>query len=319
MKYKIVSIGSCVKDVVFYTDQAELIKNPKNDPTKTHLLGFEYGAKIKSNEVYDSYGGGAANTAINFANLGLKTGAIAAVGADGLGLEIMSRLKKKRVDTGFIMMDKKASTGLSFLVVDKKSNEHVVLVSYGANDNLNVTRLPNTDWFYVSSVSTTKWSQIMDKVIKNKAKLAWNPGGTQLKAGYKKLKKYLKQTDILLLNKDEAIELCLSAGIKIKGWNSRKLVETLWSFGPGMVSMTDGIKGVWVYYAGKHYFDKPHHGKPKDTTGAGDCFGSTLVASIIKTKGDIKKSIKYAIKNSSALVFKPGAQEGLLPWKKIIK
>ncbi|MFH0819330.1 MAG: carbohydrate kinase family protein [Patescibacteria group bacterium] len=319
MKYDVVCMGSCVRDIVFYTSEAEFLKNPKNDPTKVFLLGFEYGAKIKSDEVYYSFGGGAANTAINFANLNLKTAIISAVGDDGLGAEIINRLKQKKVDSKFISVEKKLPTGLSFLVVDKNSNEHVVLVSYGANNGLKKIPHIDTKWLYVSSLSTNKWAHLMDEAIRTKVQIAWNPGATQLKAGYMKLKKYFKYTDVLLLNKDEAIELCLSAGIKLKKWDEKKLAEIIWSWGVGLVSITDGIKGVWVYYANKHYYKKPHHGKPKDTTGAGDCFGSTLIAGLIKTKGDINKSLDLAIKNSSALVFKPGAQEGLLTWQELNK
>lgn len=312
--YNIISIGSCVRDMVFYTDAAEFIKNPKNDPTKAYLLGFEYGAKIKSDEVYYSFGGGAANTAVNFSGLGLKAGIIAAIGRDGFGQEIFQQLKNKKVKTDLLQIKKNSHTGLSFLVVDKKTNEHFILVSYGANNSLEFNQSVNTDWYYVSSLGGKKWPVIMDKIIKTKKKIAWNPGATQLKSGYSKLKKYLSHIEVLILNKDEAIELCLSA--KKKG-QIIKMLKIIHQWGPKKVVITDGEKGAWVYDGKKIYFDKPHHKKPKDTTGAGDCFGSTFVTGLIKTKGDIKRSMRLAMINTSSLVFTPGAQEGLLSWKEL--
>jgi sugar/nucleoside kinase (ribokinase family) len=315
-KFNVISIGSCVRDIIFYTDKAEFIKNPKNDPTKIYLLGFEYGAKIKSDEVYYSFGGGAANTAINFAGLGLKVGVIAALGNDGFGAEIKSRLKNKKVNTELLQIKKNNHTGLSFLVVDKKSNEHFILVSYGANNTLEFNKSINTDWYYVSSLGGKNWSAIMDKIVKTKKKIAWNPGATQLQAGYGKLKKYFSKIEVLILNKDEAIELCLSA--KKKG-TIAKMLKIIHQWGPKKIVITDGEKGAYVYDGKKIYFDRPHHKKPKDTTGAGDCFGSTFITGLIKTKGDIIKSMRLAIRNTTSLVFTPGAQEGLLNWKQLNK
>ena len=315
-KYNIISIGSCVRDIVFYTDAAEFIKNPKNDPTKIYLLGFEYGAKIKSDEVYYSFGGGAANTAVNFAGLGLQAGIMAAIGNDGFGQEIIQRLKNKKVSTDLLQIKKDNHTGLSFLVVDKKSNEHFILVSYGANNFLEFNKQVKTDWYYVSSLGGKNWPQIMQKIIKTKRKIAWNPGATQLRAGFKALRKYLPHVEVLILNKDEAIELCLSA--KKKG-QVIKMLKIIHQWGPKKVVITDGEKGAYVYDGKKVYFDQPHHKKPKDTTGAGDCFGSTFITGLIKTKGNIKTAMRLAMINTSSLVFTPGAQEGLLNWRQLNK
>lgn len=318
-----VTIGSCVRDIIFYTDQAEFLKNPKDDPTKLYLLGFEYGAKIKSNEITYSFGGGASNTAVNFAGLKLKTGIISCLGKNGFGSEIEKRLKSKKVDVSLMKRSALMPTGISFLVVDKKTNEHFLLVSYGANDELKVSQEDlkkfATDWFYVSSLSSASWLRIMESVVGQKKKIAWNPGSMQLKAGYHKIKKYLKATDVLLLNKDEAIELCLSAGIRMKNWSAKKLAEIIWDWGIDLSCVTEGQKGAWIYDGQKYYFGKPNHGKPKDTTGAGDCFGSTFVAGLIKTKGDINTAMKLALANTASLVFKPGAQEGLLSWEQLKK
>ena len=321
--FNIITIGSCIRDIVFYTDQAEFIKNPKDDPTKVYLLGFEYGAKIKSDEIVYSFGGGAANTAVNFANLGMKTGIISCLGKDGVAVEIKKRLQQKKVNPAFLETSKKTPTGLSFLVVDKKSHEHFVLVSYGANNDLQVNeqllKKVNTNWFYVSSLNVRNWPQIMNRLVKTKKKIAWNPGSTQLKAGYKFLKKYFSAIEVLLLNKDEAIELCLSAGLKMKNWSAANLAEIIWGFGANIVAVTDGANGAWICNDGKVYFNKPHHNKPKDTTGAGDCFGSTFVAGLMKTNYQIKQAMKLAIANTSSLVFTTGAQEGLLTWSQLIK
>ncbi|MBU0731287.1 carbohydrate kinase family protein [Patescibacteria group bacterium] len=322
-KFNVVTIGTAVRDVVFYTDEGEVFKNPKKDPAKLELLGFEHGAKMKSEDVYFTFGGGAANAAVNFSGLGLKTAAIAGVGDDMDGKDILLNLKKNKVDTSLIKTDKKNRSGLSFLTVDKNSNEHVVFVYYGANLTLNVNPADlnkfNTDWFYVSSIASPAWPQIMKAAAQTGSRIAWNPGATQLRSGFKKLANLLPNIEILLVNKDEATELILSKNPREKRFDIKSILKELFAWGPGIVVISDGRKGAWIYDGINVYFDKPGPQKPKDTTGAGDCFGSTFVGALHKTKYDFKKSIDLATKNASALVDHPGAQIGLLKWQKLIK
>ena len=320
-KYDVITIGSAVRDVVFYTDEGELIKNPKKDPTKLELLGFELGAKLKSDEVHFTFGGGATNTAINFVGLGLKTGTVVNIGDDMDGQDILNNLKKHKVDISLVKKDKQNRSGLSYLVVDENSNEHVVFVYYGANDNLNLQKLKgvDTEWVYISSISSNNWPQIIKAAQNSTARIAWNPGSTQLRAGFKKLANFFPDIEVLLLNKDEATELVLTKNPKTKKLGVKDLLKEIFLWGPGIVAISDGRKGVWVYDGVNIYFDKPHHKNPKDTTGAGDCFGSTFVSGLHKTDYDIKKSIKLAVANTSSLVFKPGAQIGLLKWNQLNK
>jgi len=56
-KHKITTVGSGVMDIMFKTAEGVLIDN-RQDPTKQRLMGFEYGAKLVSNDVNFCYGGG---------------------------------------------------------------------------------------------------------------------------------------------------------------------------------------------------------------------------------------------------------------------
>jgi sugar/nucleoside kinase (ribokinase family) len=80
----ITTIGSALYDVMFYTDEAVLTYNP-TDILRQRLISFEYGAKIYSKDAHFVGGGSAANVAVTFANLGIKTQIISAVGNDFLG------------------------------------------------------------------------------------------------------------------------------------------------------------------------------------------------------------------------------------------
>ena len=51
-----------------------------------------------------------------------------------------------------------------------------------------------------------------------------------------------------------------------------------------------------------------------DTVGAGDAFGSGLLAGLIRFE-DFEKALKIAIRNSAAVLCRVGAQNGLLKIK----
>ncbi len=319
-KIDIISIGSALRDVLFYTSEGEVVNNPKKDVTKLKLLGFELGAKLKSAEVYFAWGGGAINTAVNFAGLGLRTGIKAAVGSDMDGREIIDYLRSRQVETSLIVKNQKERTGFSFLAIDQKSREHTVFVYYGANRELRMKNEElkiNTDWYYVSSLNSKYWPEIMRQLISTRKKITWNPGQEQLAKGYRGLINYLSGIEVFILNRDEATELCLSK--KAGAWSVKEMLQEIFAWGPALVVITEGAKGVQAYDGCRFYQDRPHHGRPKDTTGAGDCFASSLVAGLIKFPGQIKLAMKIGIINSSSLVMRPGAQNGLLSWAQIKK
>lgn len=317
-KFELVTIGSVLKDTIFYTAEGEVVANPKIDPTKLQLLGFELGAKLKSREVFFSSGGGAANTAVNFSGLNFTTGIIAALGADAEGIFLKKQLQIKGVDCSLLKTERKLNTGSSLIIVDKKSNEHVAFVYYGSSETLQLSARDlykfTTDWFYIAALNSPYWEKNLTLLLKQSARFAWNPGKQQITAGLEKLNRYLKKVDVLMLNTDEATELLLSSGKK--DLSIPQMLKALHQTGIKICLITDGAAGAYVYDGEKIYFQKPHHGKPKDTTGAGDCFCSTFIAGLIKFQ-DINKAMKMAMLNSAALVMLPGAQNGLLSWKQL--
>lgn len=328
--FEVVTLGSSLRDLYYSTDQGMVIQNPYPDPTKLKLLGFELGVKIRSNHVLFSYGGGAGNTAVNLAGLGVQVGIESCVGKDIDGEALREHYNKRGIGTAGLIETTADRTGLSFLVLDKRTKEHVAFVFYGANERLKVTRTTldkvPSQWLYVASLNMRSWEQSMRAIVTAKRQLFWNPGGTQIAGGLQRLRPYLQRTDVLLLNRDEATELMLSdPQCKVdRGMcehvveGSRLLVRGLKPWVRGWVVITDGARGAYAFDGTQLVYDKPHHGAPVDTTGAGDCFGSTLLAGLVKTN-DIRRAMRAAIVNTSSAVMHLGAQHGLLTWSQIRK
>ncbi len=329
-QFDVVAVGGVVGDVTFYTNKGRVFKTPEN-LTEQRMLGFEYGAKIPIHEAYFTLGGGAANAANIFSLLELKTAILCRVGDDKEGENIRDTLKDKNIHLDFMQKDASLRSGVSFIICSgKKEHEHIAFTYRGANETLEITenilQRIDTHYYYVSSLSGDNWMRgfkaLVSHAKKNHSKLAWNPGSAQIQAGKKMLENELKKIDILILNKDEAIEFVLT-GIRIGKRNPRFLNKTLYllnmlsDWGPKTVVITEGIKGASVLHFGKFYNTKSIKRKAINTTGVGDAFGATFVATLLENSKDVLRALRMSAINSASVVTRIGAQEGALSKKEL--
>jgi len=326
-KVDVVTVGSAIKDVMFYSDEVEVIKN-KNNLTKQKLMAVEYGAKLEVGEVFLNFGGGAMNVGVGLRNFGLKVAPLVNVGKDVNGQEIFYFLRKMKMNTSLVQVDKKHATGFSFILTALNDKEHTIFTFKGSTRHLKIPNLKNikTSWYAVSSLSLNDWDQELNKVLKEvertwelvdskRVKLAWNPGGKQL-SEYQKMKKFLPKTEVLIVNKDEAIELVLNLyGKKVnktKINQPRYLLDLLRQTGARNIVITAASKGAYgIDDKGKYYYESSKAKKIVDTVGAGDAFFSGFIAGFHKKK-TFEDGLKSGIKNSTAVLREIGAQNGLL-------
>lgn len=325
LKYDFLTIGGTTEDVTFHTDDGTFVEDPEIPGQK--LLGFRYGSKIRIKGAHSTFGGGASNTAVNFAGLGFRTAALVAVGKDDRGKKIVDNLKKKGVDTGHVQK-KDRESGFSFLLVGP-DNEHIVFSNRAANQDLEIgdketKLLAKADWVHITSLSGA-WKRVLKKIFAAKEgfRVSWNPGNIQLKAGAKSLSPFLKNTEVLFVNREEAIQLLLSDdeySDKPKKFFSevKNLLRALKSYGPSMVVVTRGKKGADAYDGEEFYYQpKIKEEKKVDTTGVGDAFNSSVVAGLKLYQGDIEKAMQLGARNTASAIAQEGAQNGLLTKKDI--
>ncbi|MDD5071208.1 MAG: PfkB family carbohydrate kinase [Patescibacteria group bacterium] len=322
MKYDMITIGGATEDITFYTHEGILMDN-KRDILRQKLLAFEYGAKMKIDKSYSTFGGGAANGAVNFAGLGFRVASLIAVGDDERGQRVLANLKKHKVDTRLAQKVKGIETGFSFILINP---EKIVFSDRAANSELRIKKLElrslrNSKWAFITSLSG-KWEEVLAKSFSVKGlKTAWNPGHAQLHGGIKKLKKFIAKTDVFFVNKDEAIELVVSdPGYKNKPHkflnNIKELLKIIKAWGPEIVVITNGKHGADAYDGRKFYHQNILKEKKRvDTTGVGDAFNSSFVAGLELYKGDIAKAMHLGIRNTASVIAEQGAQNGLLKKK----
>ncbi len=331
--YDFITIGSATQDVFVQSDVASIV-TVSQMAKKSEFMSFPYGAKTEIADFSKNLGGGAVNTATNFANLGCKTSTIIKLGNDELNNVIKLKLAKSGIDIMNIIDSNKYLTGFSIVLVSFQG-DRTVLAHRGANAHVhekevNFNAIKNSRWVYVSPLSGDS-NKILDKISKfceeNKINLAINAGTTALKKGAKYFSKILKTAQIVVMNKEEAT---MVTKIQIRQ-DTKELKFSKEEIHPDIVAMlkalrgntkaivviTDGKNGVYCYDGEKIYICPVYPAVVVSTLGAGDAFSSTFCASMDKYNWDIEKALKYATINSASVCTHFGAQEGFLTFDEI--
>ncbi|MCR4334994.1 MAG: carbohydrate kinase family protein [archaeon] len=297
--FDVVSIGSATADVFVHI--------PKTFSNKD-LCVFHPGTKVEIEAMEYFTGGGATNTSVAFSRLGLKTGALCAVGDDASGIKVLNVLKKEKVSTSFVNTLLGKNTSYS-VILTGFGKDRVVLCYSKATASLGEAKLNfaklNAKWFYITSLHSAPalLKNIILRAKKKKVKIAWNPGQKELSLGFKKLKQIVGLVDILIVNKEEALKLTGSADIHR---NLKKLLELAET-----VVITDGKHGAYAANGAFSYSVKTFNISPLDVTGAGDAFGSGFTAAMIKGKG-IDDALVYGTANSNSVIGHLGTKNILL-------
>lgn len=328
MIYDFLTIGGATKDLSLFTAEGVLINN-SSDPLRQQLIAFEQGAKIGVSQVWESFGGGAANTAVNLAKLGLRVSLISDIGRDLVGQEIINNLKNNRVNVSLIKSWPQEASGMSLILI-APNGERVIFAARGANRHLDFDSarrraLSQAKNIYLTSLSGF-WKQDLREIFNNASgQIFWNPGSGQLKAGLKFLAPFLKKTTVLIVNRDEATELILSdphlsSKDKISLEDPYFLLDRLRSYGLKVVVLTDGRSGSYCADQDNTYY-QPVIGRRKavDATGVGDVYGSTWAAAWLMSNGDLKRASLLASRQAAGKVAQHGAQSGLRSFKELNK
>lgn len=327
--FDVITIGGATTDTFVQVDRAKII-NIETPTSKDGYLCFDYGEKIEMDKLAYDIGGGAANTAVNFANLGFNTGIIVKMGKDLNSQAIMERFKERNVDTSMIKIIDEDKTGFS-VILTSFEGDRTVLTHRGANklikfEDLDCERIKQAKWLYFASLSGES-NLILDDLAQfaeqNGISMAFNPGSTQIKRGVEDLKKILATAEILIMNRSEASAITGIPNLPpdvpgIDDPNLKKIIDKLKSYEPKIVVITEGKRGVYACDGQSFYYTKPFPAEVASTLGAGDSFASTFVATIMKFGfNEIERALKYASVNSASVVSTFGAQQGLKNFEEI--
>jgi ribokinase len=311
MSLDVLAIGDVVTDafIKLLEDRAHTYENEHGK-----WLAMPFGQKVPfdHSEVIEGVGN-AANAAVAFAKLGLTSGLISNVGDDQFGRDIINALHKKQVDSRFVHINPDKVSNYHYVLWYKE--ERTILIKHEEYD-YHWPRFQSNDipkWIYFSSISKNALDKYHDRVVdwlqdNPEVKFAFQPGTFQIEAGAGRLKELYSRTEVLLLNREEAV---LVSGGDYD--NVHNLIDSLHKLGPKIVVVTDGPAGAYASDGESHFKMPPYPdpAPPFERTGAGDAFASTFVAALIQGN-NIEGALQWAPINSMNVVQHTGAQAGLL-------
>lgn len=314
---KIICIGSASKDIFFPTGEGVFMETPE-DITAQKKVAFEVGAKYQVDDRFEAVGGVAANCAQGLARLGMDVATYSCVGDDQIGQWVTDELRKERVGTELIEQREGAQTDLSAILVFTQNGERTIFFNRDANELLRVDaeKIADAEWIFVSALNGD-WKTNLQTAVRvaqeKNIKLAINPGQRNMKDDIAIVLETMKQADVLLVNKDEAIELVM--GINKASAEELQdeafLIKILHAYGAKVIGLTDGIRGAWGYDGESMVFVDVLRQKAVDATGSGDAFGSGFLSAWIQGRG-LEQALRYGIVNGGSVVRFYGAREGLL-------
>lgn len=262
-------------------------------------------------------GGKGANQAVAMARLGASVTLAGRVGNDPFGVQLLRSLKADNVETGMVVIDQEASSGVALIFLTPEGNNAIVVAS-GANMRVGQDQAELAHYF--AAISQTRALVLQLEIPLETVTTLITAGHTSgipvvLNLAPAQLLPWeiLKQVEVLVANEQEAGLLC---GQQVDNMEDAGTVATLLhQQGIATVAITLGAQGALLVtgdgVGGTRSIYQP---APKvqvlDTTAAGDCFVGALTVAL--TEGQTpEQALRFAVYASALKVTKFGAQPGL--------
>ncbi len=344
---KIITIGSAVHDLFIKYENPQFMTF-EIDGQEVMYIMLEEGRKHEIIKLHHAIGGGALNSACCFKRLGFTCTPCSKIGIDSQGEFILKQLAQKKIDSAYIAESSKTATGTSYILPSTTGNSGL-LVDRGANLTLSKKDIPlkdfiDCDQLYITSLSKNT-SELLPYITTQAKKLgvpvAVNPGTSQLTVNVTTLIESLSNIDILILNTFEesllaeqllssqrkksvgkkqnyALPELLATPIMRDGtiFTLQEYFQKIHNQGPSIAAVTNGQDGVYISDGSHIYYHPSLPIEVTSTVGAGDAFGSTFVAQLLKGKS-LEQAIRAGVINSAAVLEHLDATTGLLDQKEL--
>lgn len=303
-KPRILAVGAATQDVFLSGKVFTPVDTDKDGNLEENL---PLGAKLEVEGVVFSTGGGAMNAAVTFARQGLDSAFMGSIGHDPAGQAVLAELDKENVDTSQVFPGE-INTGYSVILL-APNGERTILTHRGASAHYNVDDYNlddvEVDWLYLSSFAgqIDVLESLVSQAAKKGIKVALNPGKDEL-AQPAKLRALLEDITVLSANKEEMQQLVDGETIEELARHAAHFVD--------YVIVTDGPKGEAAVGQSKLVSGGMYEDVPViDRTGAGDAFASGFTAMVALGRS-LEEAVTFASANSTSVVGKIGAKEGIL-------
>jgi ribokinase len=340
---KALTVGGAMIDTIAIIESDHIERMSMLNAESSFLL-LEEGRKTEALDLSMHCGGGAVNTSIALARLGLDVAALVKLGRDERAETVVARLIEEGVSPRWVSRDARAPTGGSVLVSSHERNA-AVFTYRGANTLLDPCDLHDdafaVDLVYISHLSNKSadcFPIIIEKAKAYGALIAVNPGVRQLLARGDPVEQCLPQIDILAINRAEANVMVTSLvarfgeggpplelehgeqppplaarGLASGGFEMSlpKFFGALRQLDTKCTLLTDGLGGAFVCHKDEILFCPALDAEVAGTAGAGDAFAATFAAFFALGQPS-EAALKSAAVNAASVVTHVDTQTGLL-------
>jgi sugar/nucleoside kinase (ribokinase family) len=335
---KAVTIGSAMIDVITIVDPERIERMSLVNEHKSYLW-LEAGRKIPARSITTHVGGGACNTAVNFARRGWEVEALTKTGDDLNAKEVRQHLERAGVGLDRLMMIDSHATGVSSMIASHDRNA-TIFVNRGANELLNPGDMGDgfkgVDVVHIAPLSSGSADALVDyarRAEEDGAFVSANPGIRQLTGRAQVVFEALSHIDLLSINAVEAEALVpafapfapppgpipsdapelMKRGLHFGGFEMclTDFVAALREKGPTWVLITDGAQGAYLAGPEGLVWSPPAPAQVLGTAGAGDAFTSTLVAALAEGLPPAT-ALAQASVNAAAVISVVDTTSGLL-------
>lgn len=291
MQPKIVVVGSANTDMV--------VKLPRLPGKGESIIGSDFVMPA---------GGKGANQAVTAARLGAQVTFVARLGADIFGDRALAGFQSEGIDTGFIVRDPEAPSGVALILVDARG-DNMLAVAPGANAHLSPADVDRAEAAIAAADAVVLQMEISEQTVthalalaaKHHVRTVLNPAPARpLSADM------LSMVDVLTPNEHEV--MLLSGDV---GGGVEQAARHLTDMGARTVVVTLGEEGALIVAAGEFARRVPGFAvQAVDTTAAGDAFSGALACALARGD-DIGAAVRFANAAGALTVTRMGAQPSL--------
>ncbi len=268
-------------------------------------LCLDLSEKIPVEDIHTTIGGNAANAAVGASRLGLTTSLLSSVGKDEDGRSILSKLEKEDIDLHNIKQEGVTNQTAALVYKGKRT-----LLVHHEDRKYTFGSPPPARWLYLSSTNIGGLKIVNDVVNyanKHNTKIVFSPGTLQRKAGPSAYKELLEICDLLIMNREEAIDFTKSD----EEGKIPALLEKMLKLGPSRAVITDSTKGSFGSDGEAIFFMNSCPAKTVDNTGAGDSYSIALTVALARGE-TLDEGMRWGAANSASVTEHIGPQQGLL-------
>lgn len=234
---------------------------------------------MRAVEISVQGGGPVATAMVTLARLGAQVAMIDAIGDDWRGSLIREEFQREGVSTGYLKVGQGWTSPTSCILVQKEDGARSIIWAPGSAPDLSPSDLPNSAFAAAQMlhVNGRHWEACMAAVrIAREAgvKVSFDGGAGRYRP---ELDELLPLTDICIVARNFA-EKCTHEP------DLAAAAGKLLSAGPGLVVITDGIGGSWIYPRDERSFHQPAYRMPTvvDTTGCGDSYHGAFLFGLLR-------------------------------------